>query len=336
VRRLRVWLALTVLVAGIGLGPGSPRTVQGSETLIDGIAAQVGYRYVLISEVEELAQPIAERMRAANAPPAQIDKVRGEALDRLIEAKLIESIVIRLEMGATQEEVDETVRNIALDNGLSVAQLQASVESHGLTMNEYRGKLKSELERSRLLNSLVRSQVRVEQEELELAYLERYGDQRQGGEQANLRHILVAAGDQSGRDERTACLIAQDAADQIRAGDMEFREMARRVTEMNPEQEGELGWFHTDEIAPWMAEAIVNMQDGDVSDAIPMPFGCNVLQLVGRRTFSPVSFEAAEPQLREELSQHEMEKEYLRWLETVRKQVYVSRKGIYAEASSRP
>jgi hypothetical protein len=85
-----------------------------------------------------------------------------------------------------------------------------------------------------------------------------------------------------------------------------------------------------------MAETVVNMQDGDVSDAIPMPFGCNVLQLVGRRTFSPVSFEAAEPQLREEISKHEMEKEYLRWLETVRKQVYVSRKGIYAEESSRP
>ncbi len=336
VRWRRAGLALTVLATGIGLGIGSPQTIQGAEVLIDGIAAQVGHRYVLISEVEALAQPITERMRAANAPPAEISKVRGEALDRLIEAKLIESIVTRLEMDATQEEIDETVRNIALDNGLSVAQLQASVESHGLTLNEYRSKLKSELERSRVLNSLVRSQVRVEQEEVELAYLERYGDQRQGGEQVNLRHILVAAGDPSGRDQPTACLIAQDAADQIRAGDVAFREMARQVTEMNPEQEGELGWFHTDEIAPWMAETVVNMQDGDVSDAIPMPFGCNVLQLVGRRTFSPVSFEAAEPQLREEISRHEMEKEYLSWLETVRKQIYVSRKGIYAEASSRP
>ena len=333
---LRALALLTLLLLGSGLAPGLAPGIQAAEILIDGIAAQVGHRYVLISEVEELAQPIIERMRAANAPPTEINKVRGEALNRLIEGKLIESIVTRLEMEATPEEIDETVRNIALDNGLSVAQLQASVESHGLTIDEYRNKLKSELERSRILNSLVRSQVRVEDEAVEIAYLERYGDQRQGGEQANLRHILIAAGGQSGRDQATACLIAQDAADQIRAGNIEFREMARRVTEMNPEQEGELGWFHTDEIAPWMAEAIANMQNGDVSDAIPMPFGCNVLQLVGRRTFTPVSFEAAEPQLREELSRHEMEKEYMSWLETVRKQIYVSRKGIYAEASSGP
>jgi hypothetical protein len=49
-----------------------------------------------------------------------------------------------------------------------------------------------------------------------------------------------------------------------------------------------------------------------------------------------VSFEQAAPQLREELSRHKMEKEYISWLETVRKQIYVSRKGIYAEASARP
>ena len=321
---------------GLGLGLGLAPGARAAEMLIDGIAAQVGHRYVLISEVEELARPVAERMRAANAPASEIGKVRDEALDRLIEAKLIEAIVTRLEMEASEEEVDNTVRSIAVDNGLTVEQLQASVESHGLTLKEYRGKLKGELERSRVLNSLVRSRVRIEEEELELAYLERFGNQRQGGEQAQLRHIMVAAGEESGRDERTACLIAQDAADQVRAGNMEFREMARRVTEMNPEQEGELGWFHTDEIAPWMTDAVANLQDGEVSDAISMPFGCNVLQVVARRTFSPVSYEQAAPQLREEISRHKMEKEYISWLETVRKQIYVSRKGIYAEASTRP
>jgi parvulin-like peptidyl-prolyl isomerase len=112
--------------------------------------------------------------------------------------------------------------------------------------------------------------------------------------------------------------------------------MAQRVTEMNPEQEGELGWYHTDEIAPWMSKAVEAMEEGDVSDAIPMPFGCNVLQLAGRRTYKPVSFEQAEPQIREELSRRKMEKEYVAWMETVRKQTYIARKGIYAEANVRP
>ena len=323
-------------VAALGLSLSWAGAAQAAEALIDGIAAQVGHRYVLISEVEQLARPMLERMRAAGVSPAEIHKMRDEVLTRLIDEKLIATFVARVDMEASQEEIDNTVRNIASDNGLSVDQLRASVESHGLTMEEYRSKLKSELERSRVLNAVVRSEVQVETEEIELAYQDRFGDQRQGGEQANLRHIMVAAGGESGRDERTACLIAQDAAEQIRAGDMEFREMARRITEMNPEQEGELGWFHTDEIAPWMASALDGMQPGDVSDAISMPFGCNVLQLVERRSFSPVSFADAEPKLRAEISQHKMEKEYLSWLDTLRKQTYISRKGVYAESSDRP
>ena len=326
--------ALACLAPALALA--FPGPVLAAEALIDGIAAQVGHRYVLISEVEQLARPMLERMRAAGAPPGEIHKMRDEVLNRLIDEKLIATFVARVDMEASQEEIDTTVRNIASDNGLTVDQLRASVESHGLTMEEYRSKLKSELERSRVLNAVVRSEVQVETEEIELAYQDRFGDQRQGGEEAKLRHIMVAAGGESGRDQRTACQIAQDAADQIRAGDMEFREMARRITEMNPEQEGELGWFHTDEIAPWMASPLANMQPGDVSDAIAMPFGCNVLQLVERRTFSPVSFAQAEPKLRAELSQHKMEKEYVSWLDTLRKQTYISRKGIYAESSARP
>lgn len=329
-------LLTTLLSAALILAGAQGRPVFAAQTLVDGIAAQVGNLYVLISEVEELARPVAERMREAGVPAAEIRKMRGEALDRLIEERLIESVVTRLEMDASEEEIDNTVRGIAADNGLTVEQLRASVESHGLTLEEYRGKLKGELERSRVLNTLVRSRVRVEIEEIELAYLERYGDQREGGEEANLRHIMIAAGEESGRDQRTACMIAQDAADQVRAGDLEFREMARRVTEMNPEQEGELGWLHTDEIAPWMAGALVNMKVGDVSDAIPMSFGCNVLQLVALRSFAPITLEDAEPALRDELSRHKMEKEYLSWLDTVRKQTYISRKGIYAENATRP
>lgn len=327
---------LVAAAFAIALGVATTSPARAAEGLLDGIAAQVGHEYVLISEIEELARPVAERMREAGAPAAEIRKMRSEALDRLIEAKLIETVVTRLEMEASEEEIDQTIEGIATDNGLTVGQLRASVESHGLTIEEYRDKLKGELERSRVINTLVRSRVRVEPEEIQRAYAERYGDQRDGGEEAHLRHIMVAAGDESGRDERTACVIAQDAADQIRAGEMDFREMARRVTEMNPEQQGELGWFHIDEIAPWMTTALASMEEGDVSDAISMPFGCNVLQLVERRRFTPVSFQQAERGLRDELSGRKMEKEYLGWLESVRKQTYVSLKGVYAQDRARP
>jgi len=328
---------LCALMLGFGLLGGllaGPPAHAGEEILVDGIAAQVGSEIVLISEVQELARPVEERMRAGGASEAEIRAMHGDALERLIEAKLIESVVTRLELEATEGEIDAAIQGIAQDNGLSVEQLQRSVESHGLTIAEYRRKLKGEIERSKVLNSMVRARVRVEPEEVRAAYEEQFGNQKtRGGEEVHLRHILVAAGGESNRDLRTACSIAADAHDKIEKGEIAFGEMARRVTDMNPQAAGELGWLHVDDLAPWMSGALRDMEPGDVSDVIETGFGCNILELVERRRYEPVTFEEAEQALTAEISRRKMDREYLDWLETLREQTYVSRKGLYAEGA---
>ena len=301
--------------------------------MVDGIVAQVGNDIVLLSEVRELAKPVEDRMRAAGAPEADVRAMHSEALERLIEAKLIESVVRRLDLEASEAEIDDAIMGIAQDTGLTLEQLGNSVESHGLTIEEYREKIKGEIERTKVLNTMVRSRVRVEPEELRAAFEERFGDQRAGGEEVRLRHILVSFGDAVRRDRRTACAIARDAARKIAEGEIDFPDMARRVTDMDPEQAGDLGWLHVDDLADWMAPTVKRMQPGDVSDVIETSFGCNLLELVERREFQPVTFEQAEPALTAELSRQKMEKQYITWLETLREQIYVSRKGLYSQAS---
>jgi peptidyl-prolyl cis-trans isomerase SurA len=320
-------------VAGLVAATGFAGSARADEVLVDGIAAQVGSHIVLISEVQELARPIEERMRAAGASEGEIRSMHADALERLIEARLIETVVTRLELDATEGEVDAAIAGIAQDNGLSVEQLERSVESHGLTIAEYRRKLKGEIERSKVLNTMVRARVRVEPEEVRAAYEEQFGDQQtRSGEEVHLRHILVAAGAGAPRDVRTACAIAEDAHQKIVAGQIAFGEMARRVTDMNPQAAGELGWIHVDDLAPWMSSALASMQPGDVSDVIETGFGCNLLELVERRVYEPVTFAEAEPALTAEISRRKMDKEYLAWLETLREQTYVDRKGLYAES----
>jgi len=305
---------------------------RAEPVLLDGIAAQVGTEIVLISEVQELAAPIEQRMRAQGAGETDIQSMYRDALERLIESKLIEGVVKRLELEATDQEIDNAIFGIAQDNGLTIEQLQASVRSHGLTVEEYREKIRGEIERSKVLNAMVRSRVRVEPSEIEALYKKRYGDQRQAGEEVQLRLILVGAGPSAMRDIETACRIASDAREKIVAGEIAFGDMAQRVTDMNPEQGGELGWLHVDEIAGWMKQPLATMQPGDISPVIPTAFGCNVLQLVDRRTFTPITLEDAEPMLTAELQQQKSDAAYLEWLETLRSQTYVARYGAYDEA----
>jgi peptidyl-prolyl cis-trans isomerase SurA len=301
-----------------------------AERMIEAVAAQVGNEIILASEVFELSRPIEERMRAAGAPPQEISMVRSQALDRLIEGQLLSSVVERLELGADREEVDNAINAIAQENGLSLSQLLASIESHGLTIDEYRDKIRGEIERSKVVNAMVRSRVQISEEEVRALYDEKLGSQRGGGEEVYIRHILVLTDGPVSRSMKEACAIASDAREAIVTDQVGFVEVAQRVSDMNPQRGGELGWMHREDLAGWMSETVSAMQPGDISPVVEMTFGCNLLELVDRRSFQPITFEEAESQLRNMIFQEKTEVEYAKWLDVLREQTYIERKGIFA------
>lgn len=319
--------ALAVLAAG-SLALGSARSGRAAEKLVEGIAAQVGNDIVLVSEVMEIAGPVEERLRAAGAPENEVARVRADALDRLIEGKLLSSVVERLELSAEREEIDQAISAIAEDNGITVDELYHSIQSHGLTVDEYRTKIRGEIERSKVVNAMVRSRVEVSQDEIRKLYDERFAKQPRGGQEVYLRHIVVRIGGENGLSAAEACARIEVARAEIEGG-ADFQTVARAVTEMNPEREGELGWIHDSELAGWMSQAIEKLSPGQVSPPIEMPFGCNLLELVDRREFKPISFDEAQPQLRNLIFQQKTEAEYAKWIDMLRQQTHIEKKGAF-------
>jgi len=318
------WAVATLLLCAIAL-IAVPRAFA-AERLVEGIAAQVGNEIVLTSEVLELSGPIEERMRQAGAPSEEIAAMRRDALERLIETKLLSSVVERLELGADRDEVDAAIDAIAADNGLTIEQLLTSVTSHGLTLEEYRSKIRGEIERSKVVNAMVRSRVQIETAEVRALYEERFGDQRDGGQEVYVRHILVMPDDSEASSD---CQVVREARAEIVSGAEAFTEAAQRVSDLNPERGGDLGWIHRRDLAEWMADIIDGMQPGQLSEVISMPFGCNLLELVDRREFQMITFGQAESQLRNYLFQQKTEVEYTKWLDMLREQTYIQRKGSF-------
>lgn len=310
----------------------SPVAARAGE-IVDGIAAQVGGNIVLISEVDELAEPIAERMRNAGVSNAEIQAMRSDALERLIEARMIEGVVDRLELSATDEEVDAAIAGIAAEAGLTVPQLSRSVAAHGLPYAEYREKIRAELERSKVINSMVRSRVRIEEYEVKALYNERYGDQPTGGRQVHLRHMLVAIGTASMRNQETACGMVAEARDRILRGRSSFQDEAAEISDANPQLGGDLGWIHFDDLAGWMKPHVEALDDGETSEVIETRFGCNLLQVVEKKTYEAKSIEDVRPELENELYQQKTQKEYVKWVDKLREQTYVERKGTFSESA---
>ncbi len=319
-------------IVGVALALGARASAE--EILVDGVAAQVGDQIVLASEIEEIARPVIERMRAAGVPESEFLQMRKDALERLIESKLIEGVVQQLELGATKSEIDNAIASIAKDTGLSLGQLAESVAGYGMSFEDYRLKIKSEVERNKVLSSMVRSKVQIQEAEVVALFEKTYGDQPSGGEEVHLRHIMLTFDSESPMARDSACRTLEAARAQITSGQLGFQQAAREMSDANRETGGELGWIHLGELASWMAPELLMMNSANpISRVIDMPFGCNLLELVERRAFQPLTLEQARPRLEQQLYRIKTEAEYARWVNSLRERTFVERMGIYAASS---
>jgi peptidyl-prolyl cis-trans isomerase SurA len=322
-RRALLGLLFAVLLAAPG---------RSDEVVVDGIAAQVGSDIVLISEVLQIVAPSERRMRAEGAPAIEIAKLRAEGLETMIEWRLTEKVVRETELFATDAEVDETIEAIAGENGLTVDQLRQSVVTQDMSYEEYRQEIKRELERRKVVNAIVASQVHVEEYELEDLYRERHANQPKGGTQVHLRQLLVPAGKEVGRTLQESCDLVREIRQQIANGEP-FEELARLHSAAAPQHGGDIGWLHEKSMADWMIELIEPLEAGHVSEMVELPFGCTIIKLMERKEFEPISYEQAKPMLQMAVFEMKVAEEYRKWMEKLRDRTFIERRGYFADAA---
>ncbi len=318
---------LTAAVALAALLLALPASAsRAEEELVDGIAAQVGNDIVLLSEVLQIAAPLEAEIRKAGGTDHDVEVARQEVLERLIERRLIEQVVRRAELEASDAEVDEAVDQIAKQHGLSPEELRRTVEAQGLSYDEYRDRIRSEIQHQKILSLMVASRVEVEEDEVRRLYEQRFGDQPTSGVEAHLRHILVSFGEPTGRSPEEACARVEEARRRILAGE-DFRHVAEEISEVSPERGGDVGWVHLGSVADWMAP-VTSLEEGQLSEVLRAPFGCNLLQVVERREWKPITYEEARPGLYAELFERATEEAYREWIEGLRAQAFIDRKGL--------
>jgi peptidyl-prolyl cis-trans isomerase SurA len=237
-----------------------------------------------------------------------------------------------VEIDASDGEIDAAISSIADEYGLTLDQLRQTVEAKGMTYDAYREQIRGEIQRQKLVSGAVQAQVRVEDEEIREVFNKRFADQPKGGEEVRLRHILVPFDSDTGVGEDEACGKARRARARTLAGE-DFAEVASEVSAVNAKFGGDVGWVHLSNLAAWMAVPVSGMEPGEMSDVIRMPFGCNVLYLVQRRAFQPVTYELARKSLHDELFEQKMAEQYQLFVDTLRERTYIERKGMFAGAA---
>jgi peptidyl-prolyl cis-trans isomerase SurA len=253
-------------------------------------------------------------------------------LEQMIERALIRQVVKRAEIGASEAEVDEAIAGIAKENGLEPAQLQQAVESQGMPYSIYRERIRGEIEHAKVLNDVIAAQVRVSEKEVRAAYDEEIARQPKGGEELDLSLIVVTAKGEKEADREAACQTVRSAYERITSGE-DFATVASQTSEVNAERGGAQGWVHETVMAGWMKQAVATLQPGELTPPVETGFGCALVRVIDRRAFVPLSYEKAKPKIYSLLSERQMAEEYQKFIEKIRSQTYIERKGIFAETA---
>ncbi|TVP57604.1 MAG: molecular chaperone SurA [Halomonadaceae bacterium] len=274
--------ALTLITALL-LALGVAANAQANRQPLDRVIAVVEDDVILQSELESRVRTIQSRLNAQGTqmPPA------GVLEQRVLEQLVLDSVQLqmaeRVGMRVSDTELNDTMRNIAQRNEMTLQQFERALASEGLTFQQAREQIRQEMLVSRVQQQQVGQRIRVTDREVD-NYLRSAEGQDRSGVEHLLGHILVSVSNFNNRDEVAAAQAkAESLRQQILEGE-DFRQVAVAESDgRNALEGGELGWRRSEQLPSLAANVIPQLSVGQPSEVLQSGSGFHIVTPLDRR-----------------------------------------------------
>ena len=275
----RTILAALLALCAAGAAHAQTRELSAGGELLDRVAAIVNDGVVLKSDLDEQMQLISSRLRqqGLELPPENV--LRQQVLERLVTQEVQMQRASRAGLKVTDEMVNGALQDVARRNGIPLAQLPQALASQGIDYAGYRDNLRKEITLSMLRQRDVVARINISPRELD-QYLERQKNAPSEGTSYNLSHILIAVPLAATAEQLAAAEArAEDVHRRALAGE-EFAKLAVAYSNSQTALEGgALGWRKGTELPTVLADAVVKLKAGEVSDIIRTPTGYHLVRV---------------------------------------------------------
>jgi peptidyl-prolyl cis-trans isomerase SurA len=311
----------TVLSCMLGY-PFSANAKNGE--IVDRIVAVVNDDVITLSELSELTHPYLEKIRTLGYLPdkekALIFKVRDSMLHRLIDEKIEDQEIKRANIEISDKEIDMAIERIKETNYYTDEDLRAGLARDGLTMKEYRDRIKEQILREKLVNLNVKSKVVITKEDIK-AYYEKHLDKYGGKQKYHLRNIIMKVPEFSNSQKRIEIKGKMDGVlEKLKAG-QSFEDLAKKYSESAEGSDGgDLGLFEFDTLSPKLQKAIKKIKPGEFTPVLDTDQGYQIFFLEKIIKVSGKPLEAVSPEIERILYEESVDNKYRSWLEGLRKQ----------------
>lgn len=296
--------------------------VVQAETL-DRIVAVVNGDIILYSELQaELRQVSQMSPDLKLDDPARRSQVERELLQQMIRDRLADQEARRLKIVVVAREVDETIESIKQENHFTDAQLDNMIQQQGQTRERFRQGIKKELERSRLVERVLKSKTIITQEQVD-AYLK--NEQTGFTEKRRLAIIFLPypEGAESQKREEVD-KQARDVHNRAKGGE-DFANLAKAYSKGPAAGDGgDLGYIGADELAPFIEAATRGFKPNDITELIKTPSGYFILKVVDIRREKQGTVDAnTREKARRQLFQTEVNRKFMEWVRDLEARAFI-------------
>lgn len=303
---ITVVLALLGTAAAVAVTQGMQRGTSVAAT----INGEVVYASDLAREVAAIGRQYGIDLNSDQGR-AQRNEISRIVLDQLIEQRIILQEARRRAALGTDAQVDEALAEIQA-NFPSESEFQFALDQRGLTLNDLRDRLRTNITVQNLQGKV--SKATVSEEEIQKFYQGNRKDFDQP-EQVRVRHILVET------EAEARFVLAR-----LNRGE-KFEDLAKQLSKDpgSREQSGDLGFIGRGQLVPEFERVAFTLQPGQVSDVVKTQFGYHIIQMVERKTAQPSKLEQVREQIRRQLLSKKQEGDFTAWLKLVKAQATIKR-----------
>ena len=253
-------------------------------------------------------------------PSGDLKKINDddrEVLEQFITEKLLEAEARESGIKVTEQDVSQYIDEIKKRNRLSDDELKTVLSREGQTLESYRASVKSELEKSEILNRQVRNKVNITNDDVE-RYYKLNANKFRSEDRVRLRHILLALPQAATPEEvQAANEKAMDLYKRIVAG-ADFAELAREYSQGAGQADGgDIGWVSRGKLVSGIEQvAFEKLSVGQVSTPFQTSMGVHIVKLEARESGTVLPLATVAPKIKEELQSKALEDRFVKWLKT--------------------
>jgi peptidyl-prolyl cis-trans isomerase SurA len=307
--------------------------------IVERIVAVIGDKPILMSELNRRAIPYLTQMHRQVPPGPQRNvaqsQINKQLLNKMIDDELESQAADKAKVHVTSDEVDNALRNLAQSQNITLTDLLKGATASGMTEQDYRDEIRRQILEGKMLQLRVKGRVRITEEDVKAMYEKTLREERKHLQYRPAWIVLRILPGSSGAAIAERQALAKEIVKRARAGE-DFAGLAKGYSDDTPTREigGDLGIRapHGTEpaktgkrptLAPELENAVMNVDNGQVTDPIKVGEAIVILKLLERQASTVPAYEQAKPHMLNRLQGEILDKAKRKWLDELKSRTHL-------------